>query len=132
MVKAIKNQIEQADIIMLMSSDLMSNVNVVRSEAAGVTDVNLFLAAADMFKSQLSAQLPNITFVSEPAVLSIGNYDAFVLEYTAETTGQSQYSAQYYVVSGDNLCVFTLSTTAKDAESVAYAFGLMLGTLTIN
>jgi len=126
-MESVKPQIKEMGMIFLMSSDLVSNINLTRQEVAGA-DANTLLALSSQLEAGLTAALDGCEIVAESELLDIGNErQALIMQYSYPLQGMQLYGVQAYVGTGDALYLFTLTTTLEQLESAAETLGFVLG-----
>ena len=128
MLEAVKPQIEQLGIIILMNADCTCNINVIcQNGAAGLTGETL-LAAADTLKKQLSAQFDDITFLDEPSVYELGDWKPMMLAYEYSIVGIDMSAVQAYLPKDDSLLVFTLTAqSGQEEQGMSALMEVLLG-----
>lgn len=126
MVESARPQIEQLGMVILMSADYTCNINVIcRSGMKGVTSEAL-LSVSDTFKSELSSQLESLTFLDEPAVYTVGDWEPMMFSYEYVIVGVGMSGAQVYLPKDDNVLIFTLTAQSGQEEQGVNALMEML------
>lgn len=131
MIAAYGPQIEEMDMVVLLSETGLANVNIV-AQYVGMqaTDEDL-LSLASMLVSQLSNTMEGIEFVDEGSIIELVGKNGLMVEYTFELSGTQMTGVQVYVSGETDLYTFTYTCAdANELEATAEDFGIMLGSLT--
>lgn len=113
-LESMKPQIEQLGMIMLMSEDLGTNINLILQEVGVELTGVLLEAMAPSISQQLSAALSGLTITSEPALIEVGDAQVLAAEYAYSVSGVDMAGMQVYLPAGTNLVI--LSMTASNGQ----------------
>lgn len=127
LIESVKPQLEAVDMIMLMSPDMSSNVNVVCQDVGMEMTADMLLAVSGTFQSQLSAQLEGLTFPEDPSLIDVGEDQALMIPYAYTLAGQDFIGVQAYRPNGSDLYIYTLTATAAMAETYSEVLGVVIG-----
>ena len=121
-------QIEATGMIMLMSEDMTSNINVVLQPVGMEGSPELLMAISDMLCSQLQQSAAGeLEFLNEPYLLDITeDRKVMAIEYVNRVIGMEMYGMQIYETVGTDMMVYTL-TTADSSFDAAETLGYVVG-----
>lgn len=132
LVEAYGPQIQQMDMVMVLSETGMTNVNVVCQPVGMQATDEVLLTLAPTLVQQLSSSFEGIEFVDEGSIINLGNKNGMMVEYNYELAGTSMHGVQVYVSGATDLYVFTYTCTDEnELSATAEDFGFMLGSLTV-
>jgi len=134
MVENLRPQIEELGIVVLMSADLSSNINVIAQNTGIEVTPELLTALGEMIPAQLTSQLgESVVFPVEPYLVDVGEgRQVLLVEYTFTMMGYDQYGVQASIGNGTVLHTFTLTTSAEQAEGLVEDLGFVVGSLQVN
>lgn len=126
-MESVKPQIEQLGMLVMMSEDLTSNINIIRQEVAGATPEALMSISGQLMES-LKNTAADLEQTAETVLIDIGNErQAMIMQYAYTVSGMEMNGVQAYVGLGDCMYVFTLTTTGEMLESTAEVLGFVMG-----
>lgn len=125
-------QIQQSDMVMLLSETGLTNVNAVAQYVGMHASDNDLLSLAPSLVAQLSGAMANIEFVDEGSIIELNGINALMVEYNCELAGTAMHGVQAYISGAENLYIFTYTCAGADeVAATSEDFGIMLGSLQI-
>ncbi len=132
MIAAYAPQVQQMDMVMVISESGATNVNVVPQYVGMQATDEVLLSLAPALISQLSATMEGIQFVDEGTLIDLGGKSGLMLEYDYEMSGMQIHGAQVYVSGATDLYIFTFTCgNADELVATSEEFGYLLGTLEV-
>ena len=121
-------QIDATGMIMLMSEDMTSNINVVMQPVGMEGSPELLMGISDMLCSQLQQTAAGeLEFLNEPYLLDITeDRKVMAIEYVNRVIGMEMYGMQIYETVGTDMMIYTLTTSDSSfdaAETLGYVVG---------
>ena len=120
-------QIEQYGMILLMSEDYLSNINLILQNVGAEMTSDLLLAAAPSIQTSISSSVSGVSFDSDPEIMDINGRPALVIQYGYTVAGVDLFGVQVYMAVDTQLCLCTLTTSVQDASDDLEAMGVILG-----
>ncbi len=120
-------QIEQYGMILLMSEDYLSNINLILQNVGAEMTSDLLLAAAPSIQTSISSSISGVSFDSDPEIMDINGRPALLIQYGYVVSGVELFGVQVYMSVGTQLCLCTLTTSVQDASDELEAMGVILG-----
>ena len=120
-------QIEQYGMILLMSEDYLSNINLILQNVDAEMTSDLLLAAAPSIQTSINSSISRVSFDSDPEIMDINGRPALVIQYGYTVAGVELFGVQVYMAVGTQLCLCTLTTSVQDASDELEAMGVILG-----
>ena len=135
LVAALKPQMEQMDLVMVMSPDTADNINVVRMDVGAETTDEQLLESAIQFQQMMAAIDPEAEFASEPELTQFaegGRSFAVTMFSSTDTEGTPVMMIQALAAEGTMQYTFTLTLYSTDdtALEIIEVMELVLGTFT--
>jgi hypothetical protein len=125
-------QLEQSDMVMLLSETGATNVNVVAQYVGMRASDEDLLSLAPALVAQLSGMMENIEIVDEGSIIELNGINGLMVEYVCELAGTAMHGAQVYISGAENLYIFTYTcSNADEVAATSEDFGVMLGTLQV-
>ena len=126
-----RDAIENSNMVMLMSADMTSNINIIAQDVGMSLTPEQLLASADSFVAQLKSSLPGLEITEQPSILdSDETFKPMVLGYKYDANGNTINGYQGYF--SLNTMFFCVTITGVNLTGqAAQDFGFVMGSITL-
>lgn len=125
LVESVRPQIEQSNLVIVMNSDGTANVNLLLQDVEAELTGDDLLSMAPAIQQSLKQQIDTAEFADEPALTTLGNRQAMLLQW-AYTLADIDFAAiQAYMPMGTDLVTCTLTLSAFDDALIESALGVL-------
>jgi len=130
----LRSQIEELGMIILMSEDMISNINIVPQDTGAEVTNEMVAALEESAIAELTASMEGITFPTQPSMLDLDDgRQALLVQYSVPLFEEySLFGAQAYVGVGNTLFLFTMTSEPDRAEADAQVLGIVIGSTHAN
>ena len=135
LLQSLLPQIENTNMVMVLSPDLQSNINLVVTDLGGKLSASELMTQVPALQEMLKQQMPGIEFIDEAEIIETESYEYVLMGYVYELDGQSIVALQAFTSQGTSLYTFTLTLNINDTadtEGAENAFYLMLSSAELN
>ena len=125
------SMIEEMDMLMLLYKDGATNVNISYQDTGMPADDAVLLMLSKGVVDQFRTSMPDVTFITEGALVDIGENRCCMIEYTYPTYGIELYGAQVFISGEEKLYSLTYTSLADTADAQAVDFADLLTSLQV-
>ena len=125
------SMIEEMDMLMLLYKDGATNVTISYQDTGMPADDAVLLMLSKGVVDQFRTSMPDVTFITEGALVDIGENRCGLIEYTYPTYGIELYGAQVFISGEEKLYSLTYTSLADTADAQAADFADLMTSLQV-
>ena len=126
-----KDLIVNSNIVMLLSADMSTNINIVTQDVGVEMTPEQLLEQSPALESTLTSQISGLTITQSGQILEADTIRPLIIMYEYELAGKKLSAAQAYLCIGTRLFCATLTGDPDTVVDYMEDFGFVLGSIAL-